>query len=112
MKRLLNTIQAVVGGDARVLAKREGAEDHWIDVNWPWPSEDRPHRMSKTLRVVISSELLADFEAAAPNRQKETTERVAAALTAELARFNREHQAPRDQSPPVEVWRITSEWAR
>ena len=63
--------------------------------------------MSRTLRVVISRELLEDFEQAPPNRQEGLTAALTKALQKRLAGFNPEHDAGIDESPPEEVWQIT-----
>jgi len=107
MEKLIAAVRAGLDGRERLIQAHEGG-DQWVDVAWPWPSEDRPNRMSRTLRVVAPRELIADIEDASVDRQEAAFRRITEAVARVLATFQREHDAPRDVSPPVEELRLTS----
>ena len=108
MERLLRALRSAFDGGEQFLEAHDEGGDQWADFGWLWPSEERPHRMSRTLRIIVSRELLEDLEGVAPNQQEAAAQRIREAVARRLATFQREHDTPRDGRVPVEELRITS----
>lgn len=81
-----------------------------IVVNWNIMDDlDRPNKRSKTINISFSREAIEDYQDSSAARKCEADNRLQSYITAQLAQFNPNHQAPEGQVPPVETWIITSE---
>lgn len=83
-----------------------------INVGVSWKLNDdpeRPNKMSKTISICVSHEAAQDFASASTADKNEAYERVATFLSAKLAAFNPQHNAPKHEAPPVEQWVINTD---
>ena len=106
--RILQAIKAAMPADAEILMV-PGIESLRVDVSWKLNDDpERPSKMSKTILICVSREALQDFARASAANQGDVYNRVLAFLSAKLAQFDPQHNAPRHESPPDEKWVISS----
>lgn len=108
MERLLETFRSALDGSAILLSWHDNG-DQWADFAWPWPSELRPNRKSRTLRIAVSLELLEDLANLPPDQQDEVFRRIHTRVARKAGTFEREHDTPRDAPTPIDELRITAE---
>ena len=108
-EQILQAIKAAMPADAEILIVPHGIESLRVDVSWKLNNDpERPSKMSKTILICVSHEALQDFARASTANQGDVYNRVLVFLSAKLAQFNPQHNAPKHESPPVEKWVITS----
>jgi hypothetical protein len=84
-----------------------GAESLNVGVSWRLNDDpERPNKMSKTIMICLSKEAAQDFASALQANQADVYRRVSSFLHQRLASFDPTHNAPKDQTPPVERWVI------
>ena len=106
--QILQAIRAAMPASAEI---RVVPEINALNVGVSWKLNDDPERqnkMSKTISICISHEAVQDFASASAANQGAAYRRVSEFLSAKLAQFDPQHNAPRHESPPVEEWVITS----
>jgi hypothetical protein len=80
-----------------------------FDVAVSWKLNDdleRPNKMSKTISIHVSHEVVQDFSNASEHGQTDAYRRLNSFLSQKLANLDPRHNAPRHESPPVEQWFI------
>ncbi len=106
--QILQAIKDVMPADAEILVA-PGIEALKIGVSWKLNDDpERPNKMSKTISICVSHEAVQDFASASAANQGAVYGRILAFLSAKLAQFDPQHNAPRYESPPVEQWVINS----
>lgn len=106
--QILQAITAAMPHDAEIQIA-PGIDALNIGVFWKLNDDpSRPHKMSKTISVCVSHEAAQDFSNASATAQDAAYQRIAAFLSAKLATFDPQHDAPIGQMPPVEKWVINS----
>ena len=80
-----------------------------VEVSWKLNDDpERPNKRSKTISILVSHEAAEDFASASSVDQRVAYARVAAFLTAKIATFHPQHNVPKNETPPVEQWVISS----
>jgi hypothetical protein len=84
---------------------------HNFIVGISWKIEDdskRLYKMSKTILICVSYEAAQAFASVSAADQGAAYKRVTSFLSSKLATFDPNHNAPRNEAPPVEQWVISS----
>jgi len=80
-----------------------------VGVSWKLHDDpERPNKMSKTIRIVVSHEAAQDYAATDGANKAQTFRRINEYLSGKLAAFDPRHNAPKHEPPPVEQWTISS----
>ena len=104
--RILQVVKTVMPANA-IVQVVPGTAHLNIGVSWRLNNDPaRPHKMSRTIRILVSHEAAQDFEVLSAANQTATYARVRNFLSHNLANFDPDHNAPRDTAPPVETWVI------
>lgn len=106
--QILQAIRAAMPGSAEIRVI-PGINSLNVGVSWKLNDDpERPNKMSKTISICVSHDAAEDFASASAANQGAAYRRVSEFLSAKLAQFDPQHNVPRDESPPVEKWVITS----
>lgn len=91
---------------ARLIAS--GGEGYYVMLaSWKLGTDPaRPHKRSKTLRIVLTQEALDDYARGAKGERNSADARFEASLRSRLSKFNPSHDAPLGSEPPIEKWDI------
>lgn len=106
VQRLVQIIASVMPADAEI--NEMPADDSFaLEVRWRLNNDpDRPNKKSKTIRISVSREAATDFADLSDANQVAAYERIAQFLATKLARYDPNHNAPKYEPPPVEVWLV------
>jgi len=85
------------------------SDDFVARVSWPLPTENRPHRRSKTIRLVITREALRLYLEKDESRRKQDELNVIVWIQKQLQQFDADHEAHKNQPPPQVDWIIREE---
>ena len=76
-------------------------------VSWKLGTDPtRPHKRSKTVRIIVGSEALEDFTRSPFGAREAANGRFERWLRTELERFDPNHETPNGVEPPVVPWQI------
>jgi len=104
--RLRAVAEKVFPTGTRLIAP-SGQRDYVLLASWKLGTDPaRPNKRSKTVRVVISEEAVADYALGADGAREYAEARCEALLRGRLAQFNPAHDTPLGSEPPVEPWII------
>ena len=107
-EHIIEAVKAVMPKMAKVQVV-QGVDALNIAASWRLHDDpDRPNKMSRTISICVSLEAVQDFSSASGADQAAAYGRLAAFLSAKLAAFDPQHNAPKYDPPPVEQWVITS----
>ena len=85
-------------------------DDFVATVLWPLPTDHRPYKLSKQIRLVITKAALRGyFEKDESSRREQDEENVTEWIRKQLQHFDDDHEEPRGQSPPEVAWVIGTE---
>ncbi len=85
------------------------ADEFVATVSWPLPTEDRPNRRSKTIRLLITREALRLYLEKDESRRKQDEQKVKEWIQKQLQPFDADHDAHMNQPPPQVDWIIRTE---
>ena len=86
------------------------SDDFVATVSWLLPTDDRPYRLSKQIRLVITRKALYGyFEKDEHNRREQDEQKVTEWIRKQLQQFDDDHEEPRGQPPPEVDWIIGTE---
>ena len=85
------------------------ADNFVATVSWPLPTEDRPNRRSKTIRLLITREALRLYLEKDESRREQDEQKVKEWIRKQLQQFDADHDAHRNQPPPQGDWVISTE---
>jgi len=106
--QILQAIKAAMPANAEISVVL-GIGSLNVCVSWKLNDDpERPNKMSKTISVCVSHEAAQDFASLSNANQDAAYRRVSEFLSAKLAQFDSQHNAPKHEEPPVEIWVITS----
>ena len=107
-EQILQVIKAVMPQNAEIRLI-PGTEDLKVDVSWKLNNDpERPNKMSKTILICVSHEAAQDFASIAASHESTAYRCVTTFLSSKIAAFDPQHNAPRDEVPPIEKWVINS----
>jgi len=69
----------------------------------------RPHKMSKTISIIVCREVIDDFENMPEKERYVRLLKTQEYISGKLAEFDSTNNMPRSQIPPVEKWLIGSD---
>ena len=84
-------------------------DDFVATVSWPLPTDDRPNRRSKTIRLVITQEALREHSEKDESRRELDEQKATEWIKNKLQQFDDDHEAPIDRPPPQVDWIIGTE---
>ena len=96
---------------------REDADFRHIDrhtdqfifrVDWKTPEEGRPNKHSRPIEIILTREVLEDYEDAPRDEDRaDMDRRIVEYVETRLANFKPEHNLRREQPVPAEEWVIS-----
>lgn len=87
----------------------DGNSDYLVTFWWLLNNdEQRPHKYSKRLSIVVSQDAVEDFRDAPQAVQEAALGRLRTHLQRRLAAYDPDHNAPRGAEEPTERWEVSS----
>ena len=84
-----------------------GEGDYVLLASWKLGTDStRPNKRSKTVRIAITEEAMADYTRGAAGEREHADHRFESLLRKHLARFDPAHDTPLGNEPPVEKWAV------
>lgn len=106
--RLRAIAEKVFPTGTRLIAP-SGDGDYVLLASWKTGTDQaRPTKRSKTIRLAISEEAVADYTRAVDGERDNADVRFEGALRARLATFEPTHDTPLGTEPPIERWTINT----
>jgi hypothetical protein len=107
-ERLRAIAEKIFPTGARLIAPT-GEGDYVLLASWKTGTDKtRPTKRSKTIRLAISEEAMADYTRGVEDERDNADIRFEAALRARLAAFEPTHDTPLGTEPPIERWTLTT----
>ncbi len=82
---------------------------NYFRLNLSWLLENdpkRPNKRSKTIRIIISRELLSDYENLSEKEQKEVDSKVKKFIANKKSQLDPNHNNPYGAEEPIEEWHV------
>ena len=106
--QILQAIKSAMPQNAEIQVV-QGSRELNVGVSWRLSDNpERPNKKSKTISICVTHEAAQDFASASSADQEAAYQRVVTFLSAKLAHFDPQHDAPRYEAPPVEKWVVNS----
>lgn len=81
--------------------------DCFIEIDWPLKSDpNRPHKRSKTIRIIFSYEFILDYLPKTQEDKKSIDYKLTKTIKQKLLAFNPDHDSALHQPNPIEDWVI------
>ena len=102
-------VKSAICSDANVSV--DPISDAFVDtVSWLLPTVDRPYKLSKQIRLVITKAALRGyFEKDESSRREQDEQNVTEWIRKQLQHFDDDHEEPGGQPPPEVAWIIGAE---
>ena len=103
-------IKSAFASDANVTVI-SGTDDEFVaaKVWWPFPTDDRPNKGSKQIRLVITREALRAYIEKDESSREQDERKVTEWIRKHLRQFDADHDTPKNQPPPEVDWIIGTE---
>ena len=95
--------------DISIKAGTHRFDDFVATVSWPLPTAERPNRLSKQIRLVITREALCGYFEKDESAREHDKQKVEKWIRNNLESFDANHEVPRDQPLPQVDWIIGTE---
>jgi len=83
--------------------------DYYIDIQWHLGSDpNRPNKLSRMIKIQITHEAMKDYLDSDSKQRSERNKKFEKYIEDRKKQFNPEHDSPAGQTPPEEIWTITS----
>jgi hypothetical protein len=107
-ERLRAVAERIFPRGARLIAP-PGDGEYVLLASWKLGTDPkRPNKRSKTVRVAVSEEAIADYARGANGQRDYSDARFEAILRSKLAGLDPSHDAPPGSEPPIEKWTINT----
>lgn len=105
-------LRPLFGEDADFRHVERHTDELRFRVDWKIPEEGRPNKRSRPIEIILTSEVLDDYEDAPRDEDRADMERrIVEYMERRLASFNPEHNLRPEQPVPVEEWLISPQIA-
>lgn len=68
--------------------------------------QDRKHKKSKTIKIIISQEQIEDYENLPLSQQSQIDSKITSFITYKKSQLDPDHNNPCAAGPPIEVWHV------
>ncbi len=98
-------LQPLFPNGAKFKVPNPAASEFQAKVFWNIESDpDRPNKMSKTIRIIVTAEAESDYLNKNDARQQSDDMRLQEFIRSNLARHDPDHDEPRKNDPPEVKW--------
>ena len=85
------------------------SNDYYIDIQWYLRNDpDRPNKLSREIKIQITRAAMKDYLEFGSKQRSEWDMKFKKHVEEKLDKFNPEHDSHSGQTPPEEIWTITS----